>query len=496
MTYKFKLWHAIAAMIALFVITQGDLGFTGAINGDPYPQTCNIGKLTVATVECDKGAETSETIYTSNKRTFTNYFYDAYIDVWDAGWVASGYLVDSAGHTVCSYEFLAAEPECIGYGPLNYKEVYTIKGDVDTVKYSGHSLWLYYSDSFGYNHRQISQTRDCISGNLRSNLIASGISEPAEGLLKPVQNLDFGESFVFDVAYVDIAPVGLQYYNSMAVECNQVQRTLRSYSEVDAEYGGSCWLLPDKIVLQGDNTFCCDTDWCKETISSDYACENFKCVYGGTTTEGCNVHSDCGGGDAYCLLKPDGTYSFFSPYCDKTRPQPPKSGTCMEIEETGLECCPDKTYPNDQCCHQDTTGKWKLMDCEHGLKSCSQTFGADACCLDTQDEYTEQGCGVDLQCCNAEDDGIGICKETCEEKLFDLNLIIGNLAKKLMDAINNSLGIDIDLSMAKWILIGLVVIILLAIILPRSRGGFGPPGYFGPMPIYPRYPRYGPGRYF
>ena len=198
------------------------------------------------------------------------------------------------------------------------------------------------------------------------------------------------------VGYVkDVISENVCYFRSDAIE-----------TFVDANIGRN---FPDGEI------FCCDKQDCLiATGDVRYECKKdaFYCEKDADPVpEGCHGDDEC---QDKWWTRADGQDFFRWGQCENIDPKF-GIGQC-EYTDIAHDCNPDETYPADQCCKK-VTGIWTLLsgeDCDPpGIKICEDYFGPNTCCLETQQTYSFHPCPGVLECCGAEHDGIGVCKESC-----------------------------------------------------------------------------------
>jgi hypothetical protein len=207
--------------------------------------------------------------------------------------------------------------------------------------------------------------------------------------------------------YQPIANLGTHVFIQEGVEyaatCDQEHKRVYVYERVPA-IGTGCYAVPGQTVVDGKywgEVFCCADSYCTVAYGSTYACQDYKCVDGGTSTARCNTDADCqrphfedNSGQAYSV---EGKCI---------------SGTCdwTFIKES---CLPGKQYfdadGKELCCIATGFG-YELGPCAAIPKACPTGM----CCLQgNKVGYTIQLPPAGKECCDSDGDGVGYIDDVC-----------------------------------------------------------------------------------
>jgi len=372
----------------------------------------------------------------------------------------------------------------------NYKELIEERDGVKNIEIGTDSIGLSTKTREELDESDI----NAITGELSSE--SGGEIDSVTGLKNPILEqptfftegpdgrvaLKKGDSWFVNYAYVEKANIYTSEYKGLAVTCDPISRTLYGFKKVSlgekSDGSEACYSIPQpgyvflsQEKLPEDEVFCCNTNDCVGMgLSTNYRCQDYVCVKNGNDTTGCISDSEC---TSEYWTNGDGQDVYLKGKC--VIPTAKTYGTC-NFTSINIECNPERTYPNDMCCNGDLTRGFKLEPCQQSIRSCRETFGENACCLETQNYYTIQQCNGDLQCCGASSDGIGNCMASCEPPT-----ILERLKSWLKDTFK------VDEQTAKilmWIAIIIAILLLLYFLGPIIAsifkiGGMRPPRFFG-----------------
>lgn len=295
----------------------------------------------------------------------------------------------------------------------------------------------------------------------------------------PSARLQLGVSWEIPYTFIEKTyPIRKLEYSGYLAECRFDEKRVVGFYKENIPDTDECYYRPDASATLVDGTskdfdgvFCCSSADCLP-LGGDWACnDEFKCEKGATPSPECVGDDECP--DRY-WTRGDGSDFFKHGTCTGTDPETGLS-TC-EYEDIPLACNPTFSYPDGQCC-KDLGNGFELLPAEECVPPqpipCEDTWGTDACCLETQDRYSIQLCGPGLECCGAQTDGIGQCKESCDppepKPIF----------QQFIEGIQKLLGTTPDIAtMVGIIFLIFVLLFVLKAIIPS----FGFPLIRGPPP--------------
>lgn len=510
--FTLRVWHLIVLMVILILLAKGGqferMGLAGRGTGVTFTdytssgcKQTNIAYPQYAQLKCELGAPTTDTFDVDEKETYTANLYDASTSYFGCTSYGIGFplikIVDSAtGLPICSGMWHGV---CSGK-PLAYGNTYifSITGAIGEsgckAQISGKRANLYFYTPDAVAGEKVEHTENCLAENWFYEAEKTSLWNKVKSLIKGKDATDqtgktiagsslgsvtmqLGDSFKYLYAYIEKAPLGIQNYNGQLVHCDQNEQRLIGFQRLTG-LDGSCWVSPDSsnVVIDGSGKkFCCNSQACVNLgLSPDHVCQDFECIEKGVVTGGCNSPSDCGTIKDY-ITDANGQAYLIEATCDKARPQSGWLGTCDQ-SKIKIDCDPSLTYSNNKCCKYQNE-KYTLTDCTAPLNDCVATLGENACCLDSQSLYSKHECEPSLKCCGADNDGIGICAESCTP--ISPN-IFGDLFGKITDAIGKAFGVVGNVAtVLTWILIILAVIIVLVLLSKAGRRGGGVGGGLG-----------------
>lgn len=479
-----------------YAFIQGDINLPFALSYQNLEE-CNIASPVYASITCKEGTQvfankTGGELINIESATGSmrivdigdNCFWGNYIE-----------LDTKDGEYVCSNtnlglnKFVNCNQLEIDSGPVS---TYRLKmdslgcSDSDAyIRISYINKMLYYNDFFGRSFR-LEDTENCIAQDIWASfretpeayVVKTVADENPEQTGKIVGPIDLNvqvENYI--VGYTETAPVDrfLDWHGNPAI-CQKTSNGIMVQLLTKATTinpSSKCWAIPGETVLEETgNEYCCSTANCRLSgFSADAVCDkdSFTCEVGGDPIDRCQSDSEC---KLDSTVKTETGVWVYNDYCGD-------DGICVH-ENTGVKvaCDPESSY-GDQRCTCD--GKGVDMVCtfeniEEGTRDCTSVFGENACCLDTQTDYTLKEAPEGMKCCNVYD-GVGTIKETCNT--FDgFTGILNGLGDWLggLFGLNISEGTAIALG---WIVIAIMIIIALWIIATFFgkfgfiRGGFG-----------------------
>jgi len=508
---KLALWHLIVAVIAILIISGSGGNFLGAIGiGELQTNDYQLAAKQYQTIKCI--AESPDSYYINpsensisgdeNSWGYTRIDSNCIsktIELVDATAQASGHmgilgftsLKDASGSQKC-WDW-ANLKDCSQATNLVYGDTYTFCTNSD-VKWTiiGKRPYLSYQNPDAPGFLAIPGTQNCIlqdwTHKVKTAFDAITVTEetsPPTASNNPrgsTTSLDPNQGFRVGYAYDTKANIAIYTYKGKLAYCDgsQVPPKVVAYENIFSNY-----VVPgDEILVSGDKT-CCTSWMCQAywNLGTDYFCNaEFKCEEGADTGVTCYTDSDCEPIHAKYFTQGNQDFLISGECIGATYSS---SGQC-DTTHSEIECRPDKTY-GDKCCFYDSVkGTYYLDWCESPIRECPSGM----CCTSNQVSYFARTCqegiikGVvqagAIECCNAEDDGIGECKATCEPVLGT------GLLDKLINMVRDGLGVPYETAKSLFYLILLGVgVLLLLILLPSKGGGLGQRGYFGPMMIMP-----------
>ena len=286
------------------------------------------------------------------------------------------------------------------------------------VRITGQAINLKLSiGQIGIDEIDMPSTTNCVSNDMTrdtgvvgeaDNIISGASSTDGTSLGRSVSlQLDQAKAYPRGI-YRQIPPLFTININGQAGMCDRIDKKVYGFTKVTA-LDTSCWLALDKgnVLVDKSNAryFACLPADCQTIhgLSSAYTMVNYECIQSDTSTAQCITLSDCEGIGGQCIQNADGTI------IKKTATS--CTANVCQYSNSQVACCPGINYPNNQCCTKDTFGIYKLEQCRTGLLSC-ESLGSDACCTESQSQYTVNEAPAGKYCCDKNSDGIGKVTET------------------------------------------------------------------------------------